>query len=217
MSKIKNKIGILIFLSVFIMEPTPSNAQSADLVPAAMWLAYLALNSNIPFAVQLPDIRQDGMVETSNYMDDKRLAFNFCVTKLRSEILRLQPSSSTNYIHSFKTDIFFAQIMKNNRKPQVSDFLVLFSSPTLKSQVYDIGDKISTPKYGYKTYFYVGSKMTNARFTIQQDLAADTWGINLDPDTYSLDFVTENATRNILLKLDPYFEGILETLTISGN
>jgi len=213
----KHKIVTLIFLSVFLIKPTASNAQSQVLVPVAAWLAYKALNINNPILVKLPDVRQDNMVDISSYRSDKQMAFNFCMEKLRSEILRLKPNSSTNYIHGFKNDIFFAQIMKKNQKPKKEDFLVIFSSPDEQTRTYNIVEKINTPRYGYKTFFYVGSRMSNAKFTMQQDLAANEWGIDLVPNTYSLDFVLENATRDTVLELDPYFDGVLEDLTIKGN
>ena len=215
----KNKIVILIFLSVFLLKPTPSNAQ---LIPAAIiittvaWETYLILNKKIPIKVNLPDVREDKMVDMSTYMPDKQSAFNFCMEKMRSERDRLKLNPTTNTIYSFENDVFFAQIMKENEDPKEDDFLVIFKSTAEQTRTY-IGKKITTPRYGYKTFFYIGSRITNAKFTINQYLPADNWGGDLVRDEYSLDFVAKSATRNTVLELDPYFDGVLEDLTIKGN
>ena len=217
----KHKIVTLIFLSIFLIKSTSSKAQLINpyTVGATGLAIYQILNNNNPIPISRDEFvkTDDGKYDMTIPIKRKRMIFNNSIKKIKDHIISSTRDPSTNVIHSFTKDIFWAHIVKKNQDPMDSDVLIVFAGGAEQTRRYNIVEKIDTPRYSYKTFFYVGSRMSNAKFTMQQDLAANEWGIDLVPKTYSLDFVLENSTRGTVLELDPYFDGVLKDLTIKGN
>lgn len=159
------------------------------------------------------DVSFYGDVYPSKINKGKALTQYFILAKA---LLQNNLQSPTSSIKSLRTDYFLAININYTNFPTF-DIKLILKGISETSSTLDTKYNSDTPRYSYKTYFFIGSNMTNAKYNIKRYVPADFWGQTLVEDNASLDLTANSASRDNILTLDPYFEGVLNTLTISGN
>jgi hypothetical protein len=127
--------------------------------------------------------------------------------------------------YSLRDDIYMAFIIEDvnntpdNKSDDAYDLLVTTKYGLLADfKTFHLTTKTqNTPRYFYKTVFYIGRLMETATFSKLEYLISGNFGEDLEKFEYTFDHVTEDSMRGETFTLDPGFMGVLTSMTITGN
>jgi len=147
---------------------------------------------------------------------NKATYFNFLV----SEAKRVKNGTSV----SFRNDVFVVNIKidvdhTDNNSNETYTSLVAFKNGTSNGNTFSTSHNDSTTtRYPYVINYFVGSNMTNANCTINQNVPAGDWGEILIDNIYSEELTSAeiDASRDAWLPEDYNFDCVLESVTMSG-
>ncbi len=163
-------------------------------------------------------VNPDGSISYIKYYgsnEAKKNSTNNMFTQKRTQV----PTKTK----SMRQDVFIARIKSdgdlvlNNGNEKYFE-LVVFANDYETSQITPYStENENTTRYRYFTKFYIGKLMTNAKYFMKEYIPAGRWGINLTLNDYGYDLIANYSKRGEWLKLDPNFNGVLNSLKISGN
>ena len=124
---------------------------------------------------------------------------------------------------SFRTDVYWARIKKdnddisNNGNEEYESLIIWLNDYEYAlTTPYSVENEY-TSRYRYYTNFWIGTLMSNAKYSIKEYVPVGSWGINLVQNEYTYDHVLQGSYRSKIFTLDPDFKGVFKTMTISGN
>ena len=151
---------------------------------------------------------------------DYNKIINIIVTKIKNGL-----KVHKGFFYRMKDDLLIAVSIQDsnntpdNKKDDECEVLVVSKLGFLVDYdpVFSNSRTAETARYPYKTFFYIGTSMQSAKYTMKEYIPAGRWGNYLTENEYNYDFIAKNSLKGRLLTLDPNFKGVISDLRIEGN